>query len=201
MPRPSPQTVDWAGAGEAIERLLAAMPVAAPGGVVVGITGPPGAGKSLLARRLSACIVATDDYLPDYDQVAPHHRDLPEAADLVRLAADVAALRRGEPAQVPVWSFHTHRRESYRRQEPHARIVCEGLHALHERVLPSIDLRVYVEASSAVRWSRVEARERAGERGWGVEAAREFFHSVAEPTYARLAPVYRARADVIVLND
>jgi uridine kinase len=53
---------------------------------VVGITGAVAAGKSTLARRISACVVSTDHYLPDYDRTPEHLRDLPESSDLARLA-------------------------------------------------------------------------------------------------------------------
>ncbi|MBL9001285.1 MAG: AAA family ATPase [Phycisphaerae bacterium] len=168
--------------------------------VVIGITGAPGSGKSLLAARLSRCIVPTDAYLPDYDKVAYAERDLPAHADLERLARDLSFLRQGRDANIPVWSFHTHRREGFCAQSPSPIVVCEGIHALHDAALPHLDLLVYVEAPSEVRWERIAARERAGERGWGVEESRAFFESVAEPTFAAAAVDYRARAGVIVSN-
>lgn len=194
--------VKWAEAAEYLRQLAADRRTAAH--AVIAITGPVGAGKSTLAGRVSDLIVATDDYLPDYDLVHEHQRDLPDFADLPRLAADLAALREGRHAEIPTWSFHSHKREGYRRLIPPPNpglIAVEGIHALHHRVLPATDLRVFVEAPSDLRWSRVEARERSGARGWGVDVAREFFHNVAEPTFSRLAPLYRAAADVVVLNE
>lgn len=168
--------------------------------MLVGVSGPVASGKSTLARHLSSSIVATDDYLPDYDLVPYHERDEPRHADFERLARDLAALKRGEPASLPVWSFHTHRREGERRMEPAGVIVCEGIHALYERVAALYDVAVFVEAPRHVRLARMEERERSGVRGWGVEAAREFFHKVAEPTFDRHADAYRSRAHVIVMN-
>ncbi len=177
--------------------------------MVVGVTGPVGAGKSTLALRLSGCIVGTDHYLPDYDRTPEHLRDLPESADLARLVADVSSLRLGRAASVPEWSFHEHRRVGERMIEAPrpARagwtplVVVEGLFALHPAVRPALDLCVYVEAGPAVRWARWERLEQTGVRGWGVEYARAFFDSVAEPTFARYAAGYRAAADVLVVND
>ncbi|MEZ6232650.1 MAG: AAA family ATPase [Phycisphaerales bacterium] len=172
---------------------------------VVGVAGPPGAGKSHLARslveRAGGLVVTTDDYLPDYDATPEHLRDLPESSDLERLASDLAALARGEAALVPEWSFKEHRRVGRREVRASGVIVCEGLHALHERVRRVLDLCVLVEASAGTRWARVERRERAGERGWTVEYAKEFFETVADPTFARYAPGYRGVADVIVRNE
>ncbi len=195
-----PRTLDWAGAPEAIAR-EAAMLVAPGRGVVIGVSGPVGSGKSTLAGALSACIVPTDMYLPDYAHVPYLERDDPAHADFSRLAADVDRLRRGLPASIPIWSFQTHRREGERAVYPAGLIIIEGIHALNARVAPLTDLRVLVEAPAALRWQRWEFLERTGVRGWGVEAARQFFTGVAEPTFDRFAGDYRARAHFIVRND
>jgi len=170
--------------------------------LVIGITGPVASGKSTLARLLSPVIVATDDYLPDYNAVPYLERDRPEHADLERLAADLRSLRETGVAQVPVWSFHSHRREKYRpvNLAGERLIVCEGIHALHHHVVPALDLRVFVDAPAATRlarWTEIAAR---GQRGWGVEETRKFFEEVAEPSFARFAPQYRAAAHVIVVH-
>src|SRR5207253_1981641 len=112
---------------EAVETIrgLACPPI--PGGcAVVGITGPVGAGKSTLAARLSACVISTDHYLPDYDTTPEHERDLPEKADLARLLEDLRSLREGRATRIPQWSFHTHGRVGEKTIGPHALVVVEG---------------------------------------------------------------------------
>lgn len=195
---PTPATpLSWHDAPAA---LLAAARAHPHSITLLGITGPVGSGKSTLARRLSTCILATDDYLPDYDTLPYHDRDRAEHVDVRLLREHLAALRIGKPAAAPVWSFHTHRREGVREIAPAPTVVVEGIHALHEPIAELLDLRVFVEAPPAVRWARWEKIESSGERGWGVEVAREYFHAVAEPTFHAAAPAYRARADYIVLN-
>jgi uridine kinase len=198
------RTVPFPIAAHAI-RLAAASLAPAPLGparrAVIAITGPVGAGKSTLAAQLSPCILSTDDYLPDYDAVAYHQRDLPEAADLPALARDLASLRDGHRTLVPVWSFQTHKREGTRPVEPADLIVCEGLHALHDSLACAVDLRVYVDAPRDLRWKRWEILESTGQRGWGVEVAKTFFDQVAEPTFERLSARHRESAHIIVVND
>lgn len=182
--------------------ITAAVALARPGvGTVVAVTGPVGAGKSTLARTLSGCVLSTDDYLPDYDLLPYQERDLPERMDAALLLENLSDLRNGRSARVPVWSFQSHRREGYREVAPEALIVCEGIHALFAPLARAADIRVFVDAAPQTRWCRWERLEASGERGWGVERARAFFHEVAEPTYAARAGQYRAAAHFLVVNE
>jgi uridine kinase len=101
---------------------------------------------------------------------------------------------------VPVWSFKSHRREGHIEVAPARLIVVEGIHALHDPPHAHVDVGVYVEAPAPVRWARWEVLESSGARGWGVEAAREYFDRVAEPTFVAHAARYRGRAHFIVTN-
>lgn len=176
------------------------------GRAAVGITGAVGSGKSRLAERLAAefphpsVVVTTDSYLPDYEVVAFEERDLPEHAHLDELAAHLARLHAGHPADVPVWSFDVHRRTGTNRVNPAPVVICEGLFALHAIVRDRLDVAVFVEAPREHRLERMVAREVAGERGWTVEHATEHFERVADPIFARYADEYRSAADVAVKN-
>ena len=196
-----PRVLGW---GDAHTRLVSEIDGLREGDrstIMVGITGPVGAGKSTLARRLSPVVLTTDDYLPDYEVVPYLERDDPRHADLPLLAENLRHLRAGTPAQIPVWSFFSHRRESLRTVHPAPVIVVEGIYALHPAVRSHLDLAVFVEAPAATRLGRLEARELAGERGWPIEHMREHFREVAEPWFERYAGEYRAGADFVVVND
>lgn len=172
---------------------------------VVCIAGPVGSGKSTLARRLAehgdCLLISTDDYLPDYDAIPEHLRDEPGSAHLPELADHLSELLAGRAVSLPVWSFHEHRRTGLRLAEPTGLILVEGIHALHHSLDPVRRVGVLVEAGRETRWARWEALESSGQRGWGVEKARTFFETVADPTFERHRPAYLARADFIVRND
>ena len=172
---------------------------------VVCIAGPVGSGKSTLARRLSetvpALLIRTDDYLPDYEVTPEHLRDEPASSHLPELAEHLAELLQGRPVELPVWCFHEHRRTATRRAEPSPLIVVEGIHALHAGLDAVRSLGVLVHADPQTRWARWEALESSGQRGWGVEKARTFFHTVADPTFERYRADYLQRTDLIVLNN
>ena len=205
MSTASPQPESIVGLERASRRIAATLSTLPSDRPVVGITGPVGSGKSTLAGRLAKQVVglvlSTDRYLPNYAETPPDRRDEPGFSDLARLGSDLQTLQECGEASVPVWSFHEHRRTGEERVRVGGPILCEGLMALHASVSRSLDLAVFVQASRATRWSRWEAIENAGERGWGVEAAREHFEDVAEPTFARFANDYLSAADVIVWND
>jgi|GEM_PF-1701060 len=196
---PSAVPADQAETGPA--PTLTFTPTPTPRPVIIGITGPVGSGKSYLASLLTSCVLSWDDYLPNYDHIPEAERDLPHHADLDRLLADLSALRQNATALVPTWSFHTHARSGERKLDPKPVVVCEGLHALHPHIAALIDISVFVEADSLARWARWEYNELTGVRGWGVEKAKAFFTSVADPTFALYAEQYRSRADLIVTNN
>ena len=100
--KPPIMQLSWSEAPLAIMALVSARRRGdAP--VLVGVTGPVGSGKSTLAARLGGVTVSTDDYLPDYEGLPEHERDLPERADLGRLHQNLGELRAGGPARAPVW--------------------------------------------------------------------------------------------------
>ncbi len=197
---PLAEVIPWVQ--ERVAALLRAKP-----SVVVGVTGPVGSGKTTLAGKIAALygerglVLSTDHYLPDYERIEYLERDDPRHADLPLLAQHLSDLRAGRGADVPVWSFQSHEREGVARMASVPLIVCEGIHALHARVRPELDVAVFVRASAATRWARWKAIEERGERGWGVDVAHAFFRDVAEPTYGRFAPEYMRHAHVIAENE
>ena len=199
-----PLIVPWSDARKRILELVALRRAdrpphdhAAP--AVVGITGPMAAGKSTLAASLGGLVLSTDRYLPDYEGLAEHEWDLPAHSDLARLSEDLARLRSGAPASVPMWSFHTHSRVGEESIGPAPLIVVEGLHALAGPVRQHLDLAVLVDAPRDVRWSRCVERERTSERGWSIDYVERFFERVAEPTFNAHGRLEAARAQVIVV--
>lgn len=205
MSEPSPDIRVVSGLAQARELIAQRLRALATPRPVVGITGPVGSGKSTLARSVADAIegfvLSTDRYLPDYDELPVHLRDEPTYSDVHRLAEDLERLRTEGAGILPIWSFHEHRRTGEEHVRVAGPVVCEGIMALHEQLLPKLDLAVFVEASAQTRWRRWEHIERSGQRGWGVEAAREHFESIAEPTFGRLSQAYRSAASIIVLND
>jgi len=196
-PEHKQQVIAWTEARDTIVRHAEDHP-AAP--VLIGVTGPVGAGKSTLAAMLTPCVLATDDFLPDHAETDRAVADEPAAADLGRVSEALRTLLAGRPVTVPIWSFHEHRAVGARRIEPAPIIVCEGIHAHEPPIDTLLHIRVYVEATKDVRRERWEQMALRGERGWGVEETRRFFREVAEPTFASRAEQLRRESHFLVCN-
>lgn len=168
---------------------------------VIAIGGAVGSGKSTLASMIGGSVISTDDYLPDYAMTPMHMRDEPESSDLQGLASDLRTLKEHGSAEIPRWSFQEHKRIGTQSITGDRVVVCEGIFALHPLITPSVDIRVLITADQSIRWSRWEAIEQSGERGWGVEKAREHFHEIAEPTFQKHVHLYTSGLDYIVRNS
>src|SRR5262245_11779604 len=108
--------------------------------LVIGIAGGSGSGKTTVARRVAASrpapsvtILEHDAYYRDrpdlsYDERCQLNFDHPDSLETELLVAQLVALRAGQPVEVPVYDFKTHRRsEERRRQHPTPVVILEGI--------------------------------------------------------------------------
>ncbi len=138
---------------------------------VVLLSGPSGSSKTasggrlrdlLIARGIPAHLVSMDNYYlpweaPDFPMTADGQRDLeaPGCLDIALLNRHFAMLERGEPIDVPIYSFPTHSRLVGRSIHlaiaPGDVFIFEGIHALNERFTQQHPLacRVYVSPVSS----------------------------------------------------
>ena len=118
--------------------------------VVVGVAGPSGAGKTVLASKLAtfipgSVVLSMDNYL-DSAFLIDGNFDDPRLTDFGKLQEDLAELKSGRAAHVPIYDFHVSKRTGATLVEPpESRVVfLEGIYALHEKVIGLIDLRIAV---------------------------------------------------------
>ena len=181
----------------------------AGGGRILGIAGPPGAGKSTLAERVVAAWGTTARLLPmDGFHLAGEElerlgrADRKGAPDTFDVDGYLSALRRVRARQVDVLVPRFHREieepiaNAIRIETTTDLVVTEGNYLLLDdvpwsAVRPLLDACWWADLPDAVRVERLVARHR--HHGRSPEAARAWVESVDEPnarlvTGRRLAP-------------
>ena len=197
---------------DAIESLVG------PGRVLLGVVGPPGAGKTTAARRIAAhvderhgagaaAVVGMDGFhLANEVLVALGRRDRKGAPDTFDVDGLVSLLerlvRRDEPI-VYAPRFDRSREEAIAAAAAIPRevrlVVVEGNYLLYDegpwaRVRPLLDTVWYRDTPVAVRRRRLLDRQR---RTYGPDAGADWVRRVDEPN-AAIVEATRSRADRII---
>src|SRR5512137_623154 len=150
--------------------------------VCVGVAGGTGSGKTTVAAtilgRIGADRVAhinQDRYHRDlthltHAQLIHHNFDHPSAIDTELLIEHVRTLKRGRPAELPVYDFVHHRRSTaLERLEARPLVLVEGILTLAIPELRELfDLRIFVDTDADLRFARRLKRDLA-ERGRTVD--------------------------------
>jgi uridine kinase len=163
-----------------------------PHPVVLGIAGCSGSGKTTLAAELAHALGGIHFHLDSYYRDLGHmphaerikqNFDDPAMIESPLLAADVAALARGETIERPVYDFSTHTRVPGKteRVTAGALVIVEGLFALYyPELLPLYDLRVYVDSPDEICFERRMRRD-IEQRGRTAESVRAQYEATVRP--------------------
>jgi uridine kinase len=179
--------------------------------VILGLAGGTGSGKTTVARAILHAVgkkriafLAQDSYYREIkwknqEELANHNFDHPDAIDTERLVADMAALKRGEAVEAPVYDFvNHHRSDKTDRVEPRKVVLVEGILLLAEpKIRELLDFKVYVDTDSDVRLCRRIQRD-IQERGRVLEdVLYQYMHTV-RPMHLEFVEPSKRWADVIV---
>jgi uridine kinase len=173
---------------------------------VLGLAGGTASGKTTVATRVAAALGASvlthDRYYRNAPNPRGHDFDRPEALETSLLATHLAALRRGEAIEAPVYTFATHSRAAHtERIEPAALLLVEGILVLAEPSLAlQFDLAVYVECADDVRLAR-RLRRDTEERGREWQGVLNQWFATVRPAHLRHLAASRARADLFLNGE
>ena len=179
--------------------------------LIIGIAGGTGSGKTTVVRKIveslpagEVVLLPQDSYYKDSSHVPAEKRqsinfDHPDAFDWPLLSAQVAALRRGESIEQPVYDYLTCSRQPRTIHiEPREVVIIEGIMALFDPALRAMmDLKVFVDTDPDERLIRVIQRDML-ERGRTAEAVMERYVRVLKPMHEQFIEPCKRYADLIV---
>lgn len=179
--------------------------------VVIGVAGGTGSGKTTVSTRLLDRIgethiayIAHDMYyrsMDDIPRIAGEiaNFDHPDALDTELLITQLAALKRGERVDIPVYDFSTHSRSiQTRRIDPQPIILVEGILIFVDPALRDLfDVRVFVDADADLRLIRRIKRDIA-ERGRTVDSVVHQYLTSVRPMHMEFVEPSKRYADIIV---
>ena len=179
--------------------------------MIIGICGGTGSGKTTVANRTPESVskdevvfLQQDSYYRNLDQMPLDYRrkinfDHPDALDNELLIEHLQALKRGEPAELPIYDFRTHTRlPRTLHMEPRPIIIIEGILIFaDQRLLDEMDVKVYVDTPDDIRFIRRLRRDIA-ERGRTVESVIEQYLATVRPMHMQFVEPSKRYADVII---
>lgn len=171
---------------------------------VYAIAGGSGSGKSYLAERLASLDqrilhIHLDNFFTfpvlrgqekDYDQ--------PESYQLEKANLCLYGLKRYKDVIKPVYKKedNSHSKESVRLQNGGI-IILEGIYALHHNIIAEVDLGVFLEAETDIRFVRRVERDKSFQPVKSVEDKWKF----AEEAFLKYVSETRKAADILIKNN
>ncbi len=180
-------------------------------GLLIGIAGGTGAGKTLVAQSIAqdlgsehVLIIEQDSYYKDLQHIPLGERenrnfDHPDAFDREQLRAQLEALTGGKEVDVPIYDMRSHTRlDEPRHVKPRRIVILDGLLILDDPALRQMmDIKIYVDADPDVRFIRRLKRDLT-ERGRTVDQIIRQFESTVRPMHLQFVEPSKRYADLII---
>ena len=180
-------------------------------GIIIGICGGSGAGKTTLVNELIRVLghdrtaaVAFDSYYRDLSHISMQERmevnyDHPDSLDHELFIEHLGELRLGRRIEVPVYDFASHTRTGgVEVVAPREIVVLDGILLLCFREIRElIDLAVFIDVEQRVRLERRVLRD-VRERGRDPDDVRRQFWATVAPMHDRFVQPSAEQADRVV---
>jgi len=171
---------------------------------LIGIVGGSCSGKTyfanLLAKKLHGSCMSMDDYYIGRSRMKDDNFDHPDAIDLKLWCVHLEKVRKGDAIERPVYNFITHEREGTKRWQPTFPVIAEGLFVLLKPQVNKLDLKIFLEADSAIRLSRRISRDTTLRQRTQNDVKTQWYTHVEHMHNLYVAP-QNDIADIIVYNN
>lgn len=179
--------------------------------LLVGLAGGTGSGKTTIARAIvaelpagSAALLQHDAYYRERDDLSPDELarvnfDHPDSLDNELLCAHLRQLQQGEPIEVPIYDYVTHRRRAETTTvEPSPVVVVEGILLFaHAALRELFDIRLFIDTQADIRILR-RIRRDMEQRGRTFEEVRRQYYATVRPMHEAFVEPTRRYADLII---
>ncbi|KAF2316441.1 hypothetical protein GH714_041782 [Hevea brasiliensis] len=136
----------------------------------------------------------------ELERVHEYNFDHPDAFDTDQLVDCIQKLRSGQPYQVPIYDFKSHRRcsDSFRQVNASDVIILEGILVFHDqRVRNLMNMKIFVDTDADVRLARRIRRDTV-ERGRDINSVLEQYAKFVKPAFDDFVLPSKKYADVII---
>jgi uridine kinase len=180
-------------------------------GILIGIAGGTGAGKTLVAQSISedigsekVLILEQDSYYKDLRNIPLGEResrnfDHPEAFDRDLLRSHLEMLLAGGEAEVPIYDMRTHTRNPQPVSVKGRRIIIlDGILILDDPAIRQLmDIKLYVDADPDIRFIRRLKRDLT-ERGRTLDQVIRQYEASVRPMHLQFVEPSKRYADLVI---
>lgn len=180
-------------------------------GILIGIAGGTGAGKTLVAQSISAdlgsedvALVEQDSYYRDLRNIPLGEREMrnfdhPDAFDRDLLRTQLEALVGGREIDMPIYDMRTHTRSAETvRVKPRRILILDGLLILEDPAVRQLmDIKLYVDADPDIRFIRRLKRDLT-ERGRTLDQVIRQYESTVRPMHLQFVEPTKRYADLVI---
>lgn len=179
--------------------------------LVVGVAGGTGSGKTTVAHAIVEHVgvddvleITQDRYYHDLGALPVTERnsrnfDHPDSVESDLLVQHLIQLKRGQPAELPLYDFRRHeRRRDTERVMPKPIILVEGILIFAIASIRSLlDVKVFVDTDADIRFIRRLRRDMA-ERGRSLDSVVDQYLETVRPMHLDFVEPSKRWADVII---
>lgn len=186
-------------------------------GLLVGIAGGSGAGKTTLVNLISeklkalasieATIVNHDSYYKEYSHLSKTEKDKlnfdhPNSLDNHLFVEHLALLKQGQSVLAPVYDFATHSRLTNTIIiKPSSVILVDGILLLVEpKIREILDIKIFLDTPADIRILRRLHRD-INERGRTVESVINQYLATVRPMHEQFVEPSKQYADLILFGE